>query len=248
MVDVLRLVFITIKDHDEEAQTVHIPIFMTNLLLALGVSVMSPCFLTFQKLMKVQDMLRRAPSKASESWLLDILALLPRIFQLTPSAALLDWQQIANESELSPLPPLRAKQIYELEANLFTETQPSDDNATPFRVAWHSLIDSSVQCVTIASSADDPSPSLHLLTSIISTLNSLLSRMKAKITSLDWDQSLWMKSMLSSLRLDPPFELVDELIVFMVSLIALKTLKTPFTLGGRDVKREIIKSVGRYYL
>lgn len=182
----------------------------------------------------------------SEPWILDIIPLITVTFQLIPSTALLDWQQIVDESELSPLPPLRAKQIYDLESGLFEDGSISNEAATPVGVAWQSLMALSVQCVTIATSSTDPMPSLELLTWVISSLSALVTRIKPKVTSsrsLEWEPDVWMLSMLSSLKLNPPFELVDELVTIMASLTAFKALSPAFRLNNRVVKRKLLNSV-----
>lgn len=38
VLNTLRLIFLSIRSHDEESQTVHIPLFMTNVLGAIDVS------------------------------------------------------------------------------------------------------------------------------------------------------------------------------------------------------------------
>ncbi|KAF8313993.1 hypothetical protein DL93DRAFT_1101270 [Clavulina sp. PMI_390] len=226
--NILQLAFVLFKNHDDEAATVHIPLLLTNILLSLV------------------EILRTKPSTSSQPWVLEVLRLLPAMFKITPSTALFEWQRVANELELSPFPPLRAKQIYELSDDLLPIPVPLGD-ATPLAVTWDSLVRMSMQCVTEASSSKDGQPTLRVLTAVVATMNALLTRLKGRPMTLDWDQESWRSSMLASLSLEPPFELVDELVTLVVSLTTATTLSTPFDLGDRSVRRKIVHAIFRFF-
>jgi hypothetical protein len=177
------------------------------------------------------------------------MSLISASFQLVPSTAILDWQLVASESELSLVPSIRAKQIYNLDSDPEDSTVPElDGHPGPLSVAWKCLTDLSIQCVAIATSTSTPDrwTSLQLLASVASALNALVLRVRPKVntsTSLAWNPKTWTSSMLACLAIDPPFELVDELITLMVALKGFTHMQPAFSLDGRAVLRKLLVPV-----
>lgn len=168
-------------------------------------------------------------------------------FQLIPSTAILDWQLVATDAELSLVPSVRAKQIYNIDSEpAGSVVSQLDGHPDPLRVAWKCLTDLSIQCVAIATSTPDRSATLRLLASVASLLNALVLRVQPKIntsTTLDWDPKIWTSSMLACLAVDPPFELVDELITLIVALKGFTHIQPAFSLDGRAVLRKLLVPV-----
>lgn len=184
----------------------------------------------------------------AEPWLLDLLPIISAAFQLVPSAALLQWQKVASEADLSPIPQLRAKRIYSLETKIETHSLPATDcELSPLSVAWQSLIDSSIQCVSIVlRSSDAAVEATDLLISMTSVLNALVGRVHSRVgpgNALSWNATEWTSSILDCLTLDAPFELVDQAITLMVSLTRLPNLEPSFSLRERTVQRRLLVSV-----
>lgn len=179
------------------------------------------------------------------------MSLISASFQLIPSTAILDWQLVASEVELSLVPSSRAKQIYSLDSELpDSAVLELGGHPTPLRVAWKCLTDLTVQCVTILASTPDRSARLGLLTSVASALNLLVQRVRPKIntsTSLEWDPENWASSMLDCLAIDPPFELVDEVITLIIALRGFTHLEPSFSLGGRAMLRKLLVPVSTEY-